>query len=442
MRIFATKNSILFAIMILAVTLRMATALYLGDAITGTQQLRAYDQISYDALAHSLLAGKGYSFDQDWYPFTPANTPTAHWSFLYPLFLASVYALVGYHPIAARLVQVLIIGILSPLLLYRLGSRIAGNTIGLLSAGLGTMYMYFVYYDATLMTESFFIIGVLTMLNLTMKILEDKVEDRSIEIKSISATLSLNTKRNFFWIVLGVVLGITALLRQTILLWVPFLLIWIYWVGHRQFRWWKPIMAFGVMGLFILPWTVRNYKVYGGFLPLNSNAGYALYSANHPNQGTHFDGDYAAPLPSDLVSKGLNEAQWNTALMIRGFQFILGDPHRYLLLTLDRVKGYFYFWFSSESDFSSNLIRVLSFGLYLPFFIIGIILSIKNWRKYSLLYLFIFVYAAMHILTWASIRYRLPVDAVSMPFAALAIVNIAQRFSLVFNKRTELLPGS
>ena len=59
--------------------------------------------------AVSLLAGRGYSFDQDWYPgFTRAGEPTAHWSFLYPLYLAVVYAVFGYHPLAARLVQALL----------------------------------------------------------------------------------------------------------------------------------------------------------------------------------------------------------------------------------------------------------------------------------------------------------------------------------------------
>ena len=85
--------------MVFSFLLRGATALYLGDGLRSKQQERAYDQISYDLLAKSLLAGKGYSFETDYYPgFTPANTPTAHWSFLYPLYLAGVYALAGFHP--------------------------------------------------------------------------------------------------------------------------------------------------------------------------------------------------------------------------------------------------------------------------------------------------------------------------------------------------------
>lgn len=71
--------------------------------------------------------------------------------------------------------------------------------------------------------------------------------------------------------------------------------------------------------------------------------------------------------------------------------------------------------------------RVLSFDLYLPFFVLCLVLSLRDWRRYSLLYLFALIYSAMHILTWTSIRYRLPVDAVMIPLAALAALDGAQR---------------
>jgi hypothetical protein len=43
------------------------------------------------------------------------------------------------------------------------------------------------------------------------------------------------------------------------------------------------------------------------------------------------------------------------------------------------------------------------------------------------LILFAVVYSGVHILTWTLIRYRLPVDGVLIPFAALALVSIAER---------------
>jgi hypothetical protein len=42
------------------------------------------------------------------------------------------------------------------------------------------------------------------------------------------------------------------------------------------------------------------------------------------------------------------------------------------------------------------------------------------------------IYAAIHILTWTLIRYRLPIDAVTTIFAALIFVHIA---GFVLNKR-------
>src|SRR5678816_4583265 len=88
------KNKhLLVLILAAAVLIRIPAALLMGDQVRELPGIQ--DQVSYDALARSLLAGRGYSFTENWYPFTPANTPTAHWSFLYPLFLAGVYSITG-----------------------------------------------------------------------------------------------------------------------------------------------------------------------------------------------------------------------------------------------------------------------------------------------------------------------------------------------------------
>lgn len=410
MRFFTNTRRTLMLIILLAVLLRIGIAVYLGNDIKGDQQTRVMDQISYNRLAQSILAGRGYSFEIDWYPFTKANTPTAHWSFLYPLFLAAIYGLIGYLPLAARVIQILIVTPLVALLLYRLGKRLFGETAGLLAAALGAVYLFFVYYDATLMTEPFFILCVLASMDLAMQISEAK-----------PAPLSL-------WVKLGLILGVASVLRQTILLWLPFLLGWLVWAGPRPVNWKRLALSMGIvlaiMAAWILPWTARNYIVYHGFLPLNSNAGFAVYSANHPDQGTHFIQDYVAPLPADLLAQNLNEAQWNTQLTARAIQFVLQDPVRYLLLTLDKLTVFFDFWPVPESSTFSNMVRLFSFGLYLPFFLLGLYLSRKTWRRSSLIYLFAIIFSAMHVLTWASARYRLPIDACLMPFAALALIQI------------------
>jgi hypothetical protein len=131
------------------------------------------------------------------------------------------------------------------------------------------------------------------------------------------------------------------------------------------------------------------------------------------------------PVPEDLV--GQNEAQLDRALTQRGMKYILSDPKRYLLLTLDKSLEYFRFWPTSESGEISNLNRVLSFGLYLPFMLFGLFFSFWRWRNFLLLYLYMVIHTGIHLLTWPSPRYRLPVDAVLMVFAGLALLELAKQ---------------
>jgi hypothetical protein len=199
-----------------------------------------------------------------------------------------------------------------------------------------------------------------------------------------------------------------------------------------------------VLLLMILPWTFRNYRVFEQFVLLNTNAGYALFWGNHPVYGTKFVpiltpdmGSYYSLIPSDLLH--LNEAALDTALLKLALKNIVADPGRYFLLSLSRIPPYFLFWPLPESSIISNISRLASFGLFFPAMLYGLFLSYR--RKIAslragiasplfLLYLFILIYAGIHILTWTLVRYRLPIDAVLVTFAGVAIVDILTRIEL------------
>jgi hypothetical protein len=202
-----------------------------------------------------------------------------------------------------------------------------------------------------------------------------------------------------------------------------------------------------VLLAFILPWTYRNYRAYNSFLLLNSNTGYAMYSAQHPMHGTRFRAFKAAPLPEGVWKPGMTEAEWDRVLMRRGIGFVLEDPGRYVLLSLSRVADYFEFW-PTNTTLLNNVGRLLSFTLYLPFMLYGIYLAGRLAQRRGgelqdksftssfqhpvfLLFLFMAFYTLLHVLTWAMPRYRLPVDATAMPFAALAM----ERTFLFLRKR-------
>ncbi len=417
-----------------SVLLRLVAALLLGDtvvALPGT-----FDQLSYDMLARRVLGGHGFTFGRVWWPLTQPDAPTAHWSYLYTGFLISVYGLVGPHPLAARLIQSLVVGVLHPWLSYRIGKRLFGERTGLVAAGLAAIYFYFIYYSAALMTEAFYITGILWLLDGAQR-----------------SALAAQERRLTLWhgAELGVAIALTALLRQVILLFVPFLFVWLALVTIKDKRLWlrdlQPLIAVGATtaltaALLIAPATLYNFTRFDRFVLLNTNAGYAFFWGNHPIYGTNFVGilppdgpSYQSLIPLEL--RHLDEAALDQALLRRGLGFVKEDPQRYLLLSLSRSKEYFKFWPSPDSGWVSNISRVGSFGLMLPLMVVGLWHANREpsgshsarshpAQSRQLLYLFIIIYTGVHLSTWALIRYRLPVDAILVLFAAHGTTKLAQ----------------
>ena len=424
-------QAILLGIALTAILLRLLSSLFQGNTVTILPGI--YDQISYDSLARRVVDGYGFSFAEDHWPLTRAGEPTAHWSFLYTLYLASLYALFGPQPLIARLIQAVVVGGLQTYLLYRIGEKTFSKSVGVIAAGIAAVYIYFVYYSGALMTEPFYITAILYSLFAGMQIAESG--SRSAEIK--------------LGIFLGISLAITVLLRQVFLLFIPFLFLWI-WMARFRRRLDLPvlstILSLGLVVVCILPISLYNQSRFGRFVLLNTNSGYAFFWGNHPIYGTRFIPILSADMPTyqELIPeevRHLDEAALDQELLRRGLQFIYEDPGRYLLLSLSRIPSYFMFWPSAGSGIISNTSRVASFGIILPFMLYGLFLA---WRKSpsgdgsrfvnlltspaGLLVLFALVYTSIHLLTWALIRYRLPVDAVLIPFAALAISDLTSRF--------------
>lgn len=418
-------------ILFVSVALRLVLALGMGNEVVELPGI--FDQISYHNLALRVAGGYGFSFDQLWWPITPANEPTAHWSFLYTLYLAGIYSLFGPQPVIARVLQAVIVGVLHPCIIYRIGEKLFTRNVGFLAAAITAVYIYFFYYGAALMTEPFYITAILFSLYVSMQLAESIDKNQDVKLG----------------LFLGICLGLTLLLRQVYLLFLPFLFLWIWLVRFKQSRRLPilpTVLSVFVIGLLILPVTVYNQSRFGSFVLLNTNSGYAFFWGNHPIHETEFVPIFPTETYQELIPeevRHLNEAELDRELLRRGIQFVLNDPQRYLLLSLSRIPPYFMFWYSSASGMVSNISRIASFGVMLPFMVIGLISSGKRFLSekenrlldllsspQGLLILFAIVYSGIHILTWTLIRYRLPIDAVLIPFAGLALMELAHRFHI------------
>lgn len=253
----------------------------------------------------------------------------------------------------------------------------------------------------------------------------------------------------------------TLLLRQVGLFIVLGVGLWLLWLGWRgragRVTLAMLAVAAAVTLLLLLPWTARNYRAFGTLsLMPNTNSGFALYWASHPIYGTRFETvlspdhgvSYQELIPPEL--RHLNEAEMDAALRHLGGQLILDDLERYFWLSLSRIPVQFQFWPTADSSLAANAARLLSFGLALPFILLGMGLFLARgipaiwqrrfWQRGTpwgaadwqaaqgwLLLGIIVVYNLLHVLTWAKVRYRLPTDAFMLLFAALAVVWLWER---------------
>jgi len=432
----AAERKWLAGVLLIGVALRVGAALYLGNAV-GEDMPGLADQLSYHTLAVRVTEGHGFSFGTGWWPATPAGEPTAHWSFLYTLLLSAMYWVVGPQPLAVRLVQAVVVGALHPYLSWRIGRRLFGPRVAIASALIAATYGYFVYYGAALMTEPLYLVGILWVIDVAMRIGDGDPHARGAV---------------WLWWWLGLAIAGTVLLRQVFLLCVPLV---IAWIAVRQVAAARGLglssgrvlqrLATGtalsalVVVVCVLPFTLRNYLAFERFVPINTNAGFALFWGNHPVHGSRYMPllpEYGQLIPEDLG--GLNEAALDQALLVRGAAFVTADPRRYLRLCLGRVREYFKFWPSPESSAMSNAVRTGSFGLFLPFMIGGIALVFAGRqpgagapardRGASLLPLVVAAgYTMIHVMIWALVRYRLPVDALLVPFAGVSVMWVVDR---------------
>jgi len=415
-------------IIFVSVLLRVVVAFFMGNEVVELPGI--FDQVSYHNLAIRVLDGHGFTFGEQWWPITRAGEPTAHWSFPYTLYLVATYALFGVRPLAARILQAIIVGILHPYITYLIGEKTFGRNIGLIAATITSLYIYYIYYGAALMTEPFYITSILFSLFFAMQLSENT--DKKSDIK--------------LGLALGISIGLTVILRQVFLLFVPFLFLWIWIARFKQTRKLpiaSTVLSFILIFSFILPITLYNYQRFNRFVLLNTNSGYAFFWGNNPIYGTNFIPILSTPEYQEMIPeevRHLDEAALDSELLGRGIQFVVQDPMRYVLLSLSRIPPYFMFWYSPESSTLSNISRIGSFGVMLPFMLYGLFIGIKKSSSFwnllfspqGLLILFALFYSIIHILTWTLIRYRLPVDAVLIPFAGLALFDVAQRLSLRF----------
>lgn len=392
-------NRYLLLILLVALVTRMAAAFYLGDTVSGLSG--AHDEISYSMLGQRFATGHGMTFPEPWYPWVAADAPQSYYSYTISLFLAGIYALFGYHPLVARVIMGLM-STMSVWLLFLIGRRLFGPTVALVASAIAAVYAYLIFYGVTLVTETPFTLALLIALYLAIRM-------RAGEVNGVGA-----------WFTLGVVLAVALLLRMAVLFFIPILLLWLYYAVRKETTLWLVAIPLVVIGLAVLPLTIRNYRLWHQFLLLEAQFGHVFWNGNHPGHGGDFHPFYVFPIPPAVLASK-NDVLITNTLLRMGIQNVLNQPWDFVMLTLTRLREFFLFWPTADSTLAANLLRVFSFGVIVPFALYGFFANLRRFSDLAPVYLFIVVHTGIYAVTWTMIRYRIPLDPFLILFAAYSL---------------------
>jgi hypothetical protein len=249
-----TTVILLAAILVLGLGLR---AYRVAEPLaTPGDDARAYYALSKALYEEGSYGGPGFRDSSDWSPGAPL------------LYAASFYATGGPREGVGRIVEALL-GIAAILVVFLLGRRLGrgaaggdiGSTAGLIAAFAIAVYPPFIHSTGALMSEPPAIL--------------------TLPAAVLGFLWASERERPWAWLVPGLLLGLTALIRpEYLLVGVAFVLLAGLRVGLS--RGWRPGLAGAALLLLamlvpIVPWTVRNAVVLDRAVPISTGGGKALY---------------------------------------------------------------------------------------------------------------------------------------------------------------------
>jgi 4-amino-4-deoxy-L-arabinose transferase-like glycosyltransferase len=381
-------------IFILALSLRlMAIAMMSSES-----KHLEHDAYRYNQIAKSILIGEGFSKN---------GKPIAWRGPVYPYFLAIIYKIFGLNVDIVRIIQAVLASLLC-LVVYKIGLLVFSETVGLGAAFFCAIYQPFIKYlywggPAYLYTETLF------MLLIALSIWALLIYSRN------------QTLKNMFLAALA--LAVAALIKPTVLIFFPLLGLWIWHL--KRFSFLKTIRDFlFILILFFivaLPWTIRNYLVFGEFIFISNEGGDVFLKGNHPlaSGGVVWVKSELEKNPENF--RRYSETYIKNAKYKEGLHYLFSNPKRIPYLMFKKI-------IVNWNVFGEDGLYNFYYGLALFFGIIGIAFSLREIDTNSLLLLsMLFWVSLIALIFFGEPRYRYPAEPYLIIFAVYGIYCLFSR---------------
>lgn len=397
----SSEARLCIAIILLALVIRMGGLFLFPHPLTG-------DAVLYDQLATSIADGHGLTKGA-------GQPPTAVRGPVYPALIAGSYLLFGHTQEPIYLLQIVSDGVTILLLIRFTTSLVSDQRAGLIAGFLYAIYPPFIEQSVLLYTETLFTFLLFTSLWIFW----------------------IATRRNSLrWFALsGLLLGIATLTRPSIFLF-PIWLIAGLWPFRQRTGMIRPGAT--ILSIFILvlaPWAARNYRAFGGFVPVSTLSGLNLYQAH---VGIDQPDALRARRPSEAISlarqelwdqgidpDSLNEAQFDRYLQRAALQQIVQHPQQAIVLFFNRFLR---FWFNLGyygSPSRASIALAVGNGILLLGMLLAWIRFRGRWWPWALPPLAVLLYFTLsHMVIHAQVRYSFPVVPYTMIFCAYSLSRI------------------
>jgi len=381
------------AIFGLALGLRLLPALAL-DSVTLYS-----DSGEYDRIARHILRFGDYS-------------PTAYRPPLYPYFLAAVMVLAEASNRAVLLAQALL-GALTALLTYGIGLR-ASRTVAAWAGAAVATYPTLVIYTALLMSENLYV---------------------PLLLGVVLALQQIERRGGIAWSAVAGALGaLAALTRSAALMLAPAGALLMGPRGLKP-RLARALIAAAMTVVLIAPWTYRNIRFFGSFIPIDTNAGFNLMVGNNPRATGQLRLDILRDLAREHL-EGKSELERHGAGVRVARDFVLGHPLQFLGL-IPRKLGYLFglegrelLWAYSHTYFGAArpwVLRLCLIGVLagFPLLFLSALLGFTL-RPDRVIGLVVLYTAAVHAVSFGESRFHLPLVPLLAVLGASGWLRIAR----------------
>jgi 4-amino-4-deoxy-L-arabinose transferase-like glycosyltransferase len=392
-----SRRSRRWLIVILAVALALRVGFAAARGLNAAPEPGS-DQFEYDAYAWNLAQGNGYRGPSP--DVADPNHLTAYRPPMPSVVMAGAYAVIGHRYDAVRLVHCLL-GVGSVWLTYRIGRQAYGCRVGMLAAAGYALYPVAVIQSGELLSEP---LGVFLFL--------------------LFIDLSLTLASRGTWpvaVAAGVILGLALLTRANYALMVPLFVLWavVQFRGDRRLL----VRALSVLvfaGLTMSPWVVRNYFVFGKFIPFSTAGGSGLLQGNNrlvvsdPRLFGYSVWDTQLEEYGQPLRGAGSEVERDERAKEFAFRWLSDNRDKWGFLIWHKFARSWTPFLTHNPSAAQRALYLVTWGPVLMLvavaFVPSLVRSLRSRSPAWLLHVAILHYVANSVIFFANIRYRAPVD--------------------------------